>query len=71
MSPYEIRFNMILEAKNLLTEQYHSDVNNIKEQYFAQRDAGLDVDFPVLPEFPSFADIQKLATEMNQFVSSK
>lgn len=70
-NPFDLRFSMIESAKNLLTEQYHTESQNIKEKYFADREAGLDVSFPELPAFPSFSDITKLATEMNDFVSKR
>lgn len=70
-NPFDLRFSMIIEAKNLLTEEWHSETNTLKEKYFADRDAGLDVSFPVLPKFPSFEEIEKLANEMNSFVSNR
>jgi len=70
-NPFDLRFSMIESAKQLLTEQYHTDISNIKEKYFADREAGLDVSFPELPAFPTFEDISKLANEMNSFVSQR
>lgn len=70
-NPFDLRFSMIESAKNLLTEQYHTECGNLKEKYFADREAGLDVQFPKLPTFPTFEDISKLANEMNAFVSSR
>ena len=70
-NPFDLRFSMIESAKNLLTEQYHTESQNLKEKYFADREAGLDVSFPNLPAFPTFEEITKLANEMNSFVSSR
>lgn len=70
-NPFDLRFSMIESAKNLLTEQYHTESQNLKEKYFADREAGLDVAFPELPTFPTFEEITKLANEMNSFVSSR
>jgi hypothetical protein len=70
-NPFDLRFSMIQSAKELLTEQYHTDINNLKEKYYADKEAGLDVQFPEMPAFPTFEDISKLANEMNSFVSQR
>jgi len=70
-NPYEMRFSMLSQAQALLTEQYHSEVNDLKEKYYAEKDVDPEVAFPELPHFPTFADIEKLATEMNEFVSKR
>ena len=70
-NPFDLRFSMIESAKTMLTEQYHTDIGNIKEKYYADKEAGLDVQFPELPAFPTFGDISKLANEMNSFVSQR
>ena len=70
-NPFDLRFAMITEAKNLLVEEYHSQSEAVKTQYFAEADAGLNPTYPELPKFPTFEDIRALANEMNQFVSNK
>ena len=70
-NPFDLRFSMITEAKNLLTEQYHAECENIRTQYFAEKEVGLNPEFPTLPSFPTFAEIKALANEMNGFVSQK
>ena len=70
-NPFDLRFSMITEAKNLLTEQYHSEVDNIRTQYHAEQEVGLNPEYPTLPSFPTFAEIKALADEMNSFVSQK
>ena len=70
-NPYDLRFSMVMEARNLLTEQYHSECENIRTQYYAEQEAGLNPEFPTLPSFPNFAEIKELADEMNTFVSQK
>ena len=70
-NPFDLRFAMITEAKNLLTEEYHSQVGYLQTQYHAQVEAGLNPSYPEMPAFPTFAEIQALANEMNQFVSNK
>ena len=69
-NPYELRFNMLMEAKNLLVEEYHSEVDRLTNRYFALKDAGIPVEYPTLPEYPTFEDIQSLCKEMNNFVSN-
>ena len=69
-NPYELRFNMLMEAKNLLVEEYHSEVDRLTNRYFALKDAGTVVEYPTLPNYPTFEDIQQLCIEMNYFVSN-
>ena len=70
-NPFDLRFAMITEAKNLLVEAYHSQVEYLQNQYHAQAEAGLNPTFPEMPKFPTFEDVRELADEMNQFVSNK
>ena len=70
-NPFDLRFSMITEAKNLLVEEYHSQVGYLQTQYHAQVEAGLNPAYPEMPKFPTFEDIRALADEMNQFVSNK
>ena len=69
-NPYELRFNMLMEAKNLLVEEYHAEVDRLTNRYFALKDAGDTVEYPTLPRYPTFEDIQQLCKEMNNFVSN-
>jgi len=70
-NPFDLRFSMITEAKALLTEQYYSEVDNIRNQYHCEQEAGLNPKYPEFPSFPTIADIKALADEMNSFVSQK
>lgn len=70
-NPYEMRFSMLSQAQALLTEQYHTEVANLKEQWYADKELDQEVAFPELPPFPTYAEIEKLATEMNEFVSKR
>lgn len=69
-NPYELRFNMLMEAKNLLVEEYHAEVDRLTNRYFALKDAGETVEYPTLPQYPTFEVIQDLCKEMNAFVSN-
>ena len=70
-NPFDLRFAMITEAKQLLVEEYHSQVGYLQSQYHAQEEAGLNPTYPEMPAFPTFEEIQALANQMNQFVSNK
>jgi hypothetical protein len=68
-NPYELRFSMLMEAKNLLAEEYHARKEELVDRYHALKDAGETVAYPILPKYPNFEDIQDLCKEMNAFVS--
>jgi len=70
-NPFELRFSMFTEAKSLLTEQYHMERDNLISKYHADVDSGLSPDFPSMPAFPSFKEIEVMANDINRFVSSK
>ena len=70
-NPFDLRFSMITEAKNLLTEKYYSEVDTLKEKYHSEVEKGLNPEFPKMPAFPTFEEIQRLADEMNSFVSQR
>lgn len=61
---------MLMEAKNLLLEEYHAEVDRLTNRYHALKDAGDAVEYPTLPRYPAFEDIQQLCKEMNNFVSN-
>ena len=69
-NPYELRFNVLMEAKNLLVEEYYAKWNQLTDRYHALKDAGETVEYPILPKYPSFQDIQELCNQMNAFVSN-
>jgi hypothetical protein len=70
-TPYELRFNMMLEAKNYLEQQYIMDRENLTQRYYAEVEAGLNPGFPELPNYPTFEEITALANSMNEFVSQR
>ena len=61
---------MLMEAKNILVEEYHAKKEKLECRYHALKDAGETVEYPTLPKYPSFEDIQELCKEMNAFVSN-
>ena len=69
-NPYELRFSMLMEAKAMLLEEYHAKREELTDRYHALKDAGESVEFPDLPKYPCFEDIQALCNKMNSFVSN-
>jgi len=69
-NPYELRFNMLMEARNILIDEYHAKRNELVDRYHALKDAGEVVEYPEMPKHPTFEDIQRLCKEMNNFVSN-
>ena len=69
-NPYELRFSMLMEAKTTLVEEYHAKREELTDRYHALKDAGEFVEFPDLPKYPDFDDIQALCNKMNSFVSN-
>lgn len=61
---------MLMEAKYLLVEEYHAKREELVDRYHALKDAGDAVEYPTLPGYPTFEDIQQLCKEMNNFVSN-
>jgi len=61
---------MLMEAKQMLLEEYHAKREQLVDRYHALKDAGDVVEYPELPKYPTFEDIQRLCKEMNNFVSN-
>ena len=70
-NPYELRFSMLMEAKNLLVEEYHAKREELVDRYHALKDAGDTVEYPTLPEYPTYAEVESLCDRINAFVSKK
>jgi hypothetical protein len=64
MSPYELRFEIFKQAQNLASDQYHTRWS------YVDRKKELDPTFPDdYPTYPSFEYIQRIAEDINTFVS--
>ena len=59
MNPYELRYQLLQAAKDMLEQQFHAS----KQIWELTNKAGEP------PKFPSFQDILDRATEMNKFIS--
>lgn len=70
-TPYELRFQMLMEAKTYLEGKYLQERENLTQRYYAETEAGKNPQFPSLPSYPTLDDIQSLAEQMNRFVSNK
>lgn len=65
VTPYEMRFNYYMAAKDQLANQYHAEMNEaqIKMQFGA---SGAD-----LPDYPTSDQIFSLAEEIKAFAEKK
>jgi hypothetical protein len=74
MTPYEIRLSLLQMAKDLLTDDYHTQRNSLEQEWATKVDAAKiagteSPSFPKLPVFPSENEIVKKAEALNLFVS--
>ena len=72
-TPYEIRLDMIKEAKDFLTSQYHMNFEAARMQWDQNvrlaNDAQSIMKFDA-PKYPTFEEMMAMATKMNDFVSN-
>ena len=76
-NPYQLRFDLLQMAKDLLMEEWHAKRNSI-EREFEERvrceekvGGATPIRFPDLPKVPSVDRITELAGELNGFVSRR
>lgn len=67
MTPYELRFEIFKQARELAESQFSSDME-IAQRWNENSDNSVKMDYP---EFPSYEKIEALADKINDFVSSK
>jgi hypothetical protein len=62
MNAFELRYQLLQSAKDMLEAQYHAQVHawQVLEKF---------TDANPYPKFPSFQDILDRAAEMNRFIS--
>lgn len=67
-NPYELRFDMFQQAKEILVDEYHAKSAALMARYELVDGS----EYPEnLPEYPSFDDIVKMAKEINRYVSER
>lgn len=65
MTPYELRFEIFKQANGLAQDEYHASFALADEW---NKNNSVKMDYPI---FPSYDEIEELATKINDFVSSK
>jgi hypothetical protein len=75
-SPFELRMDMITTAKDILDRQYEATRQIARANWEMAVETAKATQAAVMPAFPeikypSFDDIEALATKMNAFVSGK
>jgi len=70
-NPYEIRLELLKMAKEMLCEAYYGERELIMREYDHNLDRGNSPTKPVLPEYPSEANVIAKATQLNAFISGK
>ena len=67
-NPYELRFDMFNQAKEILVDEYHAKTAALMARYELVDGA----EYPEnLPEYPSFEAIVAMAKEINRYVSER
>jgi len=75
LNPYEVRLQVLGMAKDLLTDQYHTNRDLLVQKYeFARQAAEGSSNQPVFPEIPDFPTEEKIlekANKLYKFVDPK
>ncbi len=66
MNAYEIRYNLLNDARAMLTDQWHTACDHVRTRMEISDVKGLE-----FPAAPTFEEIKKLATNMYEFVQTK
>ena len=69
-TPFELRFEIFNQAKNMLSEQYQHKRDDALSKYYSEVDSGKKPDFPEMPSYPTFFEFRDMAQLINTFVSS-
>lgn len=67
MTPYELRFQIFQQAMSLAESEYQANCTTAA----MWNDNPKNTVMMEYPEFPSYEDIESLASRINEFVSSK
>ena len=69
-TPYEIRFDLLQLAREILSQPIYEEVNARKEKWHGLSEHTRDLTaYPTMPAFPSSTEIINKAEELNRFVS--
>ena len=69
-TPYEIRFDLLQLAREILSQPIYEEVNARKEKWHGLSEHIRHLtDYPTMPTFPSSTEIINKAEELNKFVS--
>jgi len=75
LNPFEVRLQVLSMAKDLLTDQYHTNRDMLVQKYeFARQAAEGSSNQPVFPEIPEFPQEDKIIAKANalyNFISTK
>jgi proteasome lid subunit RPN8/RPN11 len=75
MTPFEIRLELLKMAKDIVSEEFHTNVSRINEDWHtkvevAKLNGGEIPSHPGYPAYPSEKDIISKAQDLNGFVSN-
>lgn len=75
MTPFEIRLELLKMSKDMISEEFHTNVSRINEDWHtkvevAKLNGGEIPAHPGYPAYPSEKDIISKAQELNGFVSN-
>jgi len=68
-TPFELRFEMFKEARNILSEQYFTEREDALSKHQIETESGKNPDFPEPKLYPNFNEIEDMAHRINTFVS--
>lgn len=74
-TPFELRYDLLQLAKDILVEKMYAERTQIENDWNAKRDIAMQYSQPVVP-FPTLPTVDedeviRLARKMNDFVSDK
>jgi len=69
-TPFELRFEIFQKASEMLEFQFNTQRDELMMKYDWETSAGKNPEVPVMPAFPTFAEISEYASRINDFVSN-
>lgn len=71
LNPYEIRLELLKLAQTALNEKAYNARQCLMDEFHANRENNVSIEFPILPPLPTTEDIISEAEKLNAFVSGK